>query len=301
VSQQRIIYITGMKPKPDPALHRPALLRVLGASLRRIDPRAAEWLEARDENFVLVSWTSLLYPETADIGPDLPGIERILENPRPAPEDRREADDPRSQLRRAWHLLGDSYPWLSRVVASSALQVTLADVRRYLGNEGGVATRIRAQFTDELVAAWEAGERVLVIAHSLGSVIAYDGLWQLSREAGREDRVDVLLTLGSPLATRFIRRGLMGADRTGAERYPANIDRWENVSARGEMVALHQRVRPFFASMLKLGLVRAIEDRPGIYNHFRGPNGLNVHKSYGYLNHPLVAGIVCDWLGRGAS
>jgi hypothetical protein len=296
VTSERIIYITGMKPKPDPAAHRPALMRVLAASLGRTDPAAAAWLEARDENFILVSWTSLLYSEQADITPDLPGIERLLASPRPSPEDKREADAIHRQLLRAWHLIGDSYPWLSRVVASSALQVTLADVRRYLNDEDGVATRIRQQLIDQLVAAWGAGDRTLVVAHSLGSVIAYDSLWYLSREIGRDDRVD-LLTLGSPLATRFIRKGLLGAGRSGADRYPANIDRWVNVSARGEMVALHRRVKPFFARMLKLGLLRTIEDWPRIYNHFRGESGLNVHKSYGYLNHPVIAGLVCDWLG----
>jgi hypothetical protein len=63
------------------------------------------------------------------------------------------------------------------------------------------------------------------------------------------------------------------------------------------MVALHRRIKPFFAEMVKLGLIESIEDEPGIYNHFRGDRGLDVHRSYGYLNHPLVAGLICRWLG----
>jgi hypothetical protein len=297
VSKQRIVYITGMKPKPDPVLHRAALMRVLAASLARIAPRAAEWLHARDENFVLVSWTSLLYGRQADIAPDLPGIAGLLESPAPSAQDKREADAIALALKRAWHLTGDSYPWLSRVVASSSLQVTLDDARRYLDSENGVAERIRQLLIDELVRGFDAGDRILVIAHSLGSVIAYDSLWHLSREVGREDRIDVLLTMGSPLATRFIRKGLLGAGRAGAERYPANIGRWVNVSARGEMVALHRRIKPFFAGMLRFGLVREIEECPSIYNHFRGEHGLNVHKSYGYLNHSVVARLIATWLG----
>jgi hypothetical protein len=296
-SNQRIIYITGMKPKPDPAVHRPLLMRVLAASLGRRDDRAAEWLHAREENFVLVSWTSLLYSERADIAPDLPGVERLLERPIPSERDRREAGALWRSLLRAWHLVGDSYPWLSRVVASQALNVTLEDVRRYLSNRDGVAEAIRQSLTDELVRAWEAGDRVLVIGHSLGSVIAYDSFWQLSRRDRRRDRVDLFLSLGSPLATRFIRKGLQGTGLRGLERYPDNIVRWVNVSARGEMVALHRRVRPFFAAMQRAGLVQTIEDITGIYNHFRVGDELNVHKSYGYLNHPVVAGLIADWLG----
>ena len=78
MAEARIIYLTGMKPKPEPDLHRPELVRVLGASLGRIDPAAASWLTARPENFVLVSWTQHLYSERRDIALDLPGIEQLL-------------------------------------------------------------------------------------------------------------------------------------------------------------------------------------------------------------------------------
>jgi hypothetical protein len=293
----RIIYITGMKPKPEPELHRPLLLRVLAASLARIAPEAADWLGTRPENFVLVSWTHLLYSEHRDIELDRPGVERLLEHPVPSLRDKREANRLGLKLLRAWHLIGDSFPLLSGIVATPELKVTLHDVHRYLDDADGIGSRIRQLLVDEIEAAWAAGERVLVIGHSLGSVIAYDGLWQLSHAAQSSGRVELLLTLGSPLATRFIRKGLLGAGRSGPERYPSNIDRWTNVSARGEMVALHRRVKPFFAGMLGLGLVRSIEDEAGIYNHYRSERGLNVHKSYGYLNHPLVAARICRWLG----
>ena len=301
MDKQRIIYVTGMKPKPDPVAHRPVLMRVLGNALARASEELAAWLYAREQNFVLVSWTSLLYAERKDIAVDLPGVERLLEQPTPTDADRREAAKLRRRFLRMWHLVGDSYPWLSRIVASSALKVTLADVRRYLSNRDGVADAIRQSLVDQVLEAWSAGERVLVIGHSLGSVIAYDSFWQLSREQRRTERIDLFLTLGSPLATRFIRKGLQGAGLRGVERYPDNIRRWVNVSARGEMVALHQRVRPFFIAMERAGLVETIEDVTGIYNHFRAGDELNVHKSYGYLNHPAVAGRIADWLGYSSS
>ena len=149
----------------------------------------------------------------------------MLENPAPSARDKREASAIWRSLLSAWHLVGDSYPWLSRLVASPALKVTLSDVHRYLENYDGVAVRIRQQLIDALLAAWEADERVLLIGHSLGSVIAYDSLWHLSRAARREGRIELFLTMGSPLATRFIRKGLKGTNRVGPERYPDNIDR----------------------------------------------------------------------------
>ena len=296
-SRKRIIYITGVKPKPEPAVHRPVLVRVLTSAMARFSAAAAEWLNSEKRNFRLVSWTSLLYSEYADIEVDLPGVDRLLEQPTPTDNDRREANAIRWSLLRLWHLVGDSYPWLSRIVASPALKLTLADVRRYLANHDGIADSIRQCLIDEIVEAWNAGDDLLLIGHSLGSVIAYDCLWQLSRKDGHAGRVELLMTLGSPLATRFIRKALQGADLPEPERYPTNIDRWVNVSARGEMVALHRRVRPFFAAMQRAGLVQSIEDVTGIYNHFRVNGRLNVHKSYGYLNHPAVAGRIVRWLG----
>jgi hypothetical protein len=298
---QRIIYVTGMKPKPAPELHRPALLRVLGASLARISPDAEVWLRQRPEHFALVTWTPELYSEPGDLAPDLPGIERLLDAPVASEQDRREANSLARSVFRCWHLIGDSYPVLTRIMASAQLRATLADVRRYLTNQAGVADRIRGHLKSALLEAWDAGARVLVIGHSLGSVVVYDSLWQLAREERAAGRCELLITLGSPLATRFIRKGLMGADRDGADRYPDNIDHWMNVAARGEMVALHRRIRPFFESMLKLGLLTSLEDITDIYNHFRSEDGLNVHKSYGYLNHPIVAGAITDWLGYSSS
>jgi hypothetical protein len=108
--------------------------------------------------------------------------------------------------------------------------------------------------------------------------------------------VDLFMTLGSPLATRFIRKSLRGVDREGPERFPGNIRRWVNFTAKGELMALRPQLRPHFAPMIDLDLVEDIEDHTELYNHFRGDIGLNVHKSYGYLAHRLVAERIGDWL-----
>ena len=278
-----------MKPKPPPAQHREALVRVLGAALNRQDARLDGWLDHAPHAFTLVSWTSLLYTERRDIALDLPGIEQLLARPEPSPDDIGDIDRLGRHFERAWHLFGDSFPFLTRIVASDALQETLAEVHRYLDDRGGIAGRIRQLVREPLVDAWRAGARVLLVGHSLGSVIAYDTLWELSRGGHEPGEVDLFLSLGSPIATRFIRLQLKGAGLSGPERYPGNIRRWLNVAARGELVALQARIAPFFKGMAKLDLLESLVDRQ-IYNHFRGPQGeLDVHKSYGYLHHPVVA------------
>lgn len=298
----RIIFVPGLKPKPPPAPHKRELLRTMIAGLAYTQPAAARWLRDHPDRFTLVSWTHRFYGRYRDVALDLPGIERILEQPEPTAEDIREIDSLARRVRRLWHLLGDALPFFGRLVARDALRLTISDVLRYFGDEGGIGSEIRDLLKEVLRQAWMADERVLLIGHSLGSVIAYDALWELSREEGDARRVEVFLTLGSPLATRFIRRSLRGADRSGAERFPANIARWVNVTAKGEMTALRP-MQPYFSPMKALGLIERIDDIGGLYNPYRGRNGLNVHMSYGYLIHADVAAYIGEWLldERGAA
>ncbi|MBN1238668.1 MAG: hypothetical protein JXB36_09205 [Gammaproteobacteria bacterium] len=289
-----------MKPKPRPDAHRRELLRAMIAGLSWERPEAARLLRSHPESLTLVSWTHTFYGQHRDIALDIPGIDRILHDPEPSEEDLREIDSTARRIRRLWHLVGDALPFLGRIVARPELRLTMTEVHRYHSDEGGIATAVRGMLKEALRAAWQAGERVLLIGHSLGSVIAYDTLWELSRRDGEPGRVDLLITLGSPLATRFIRKSLRGVDRDGPERYPGNIRRWENFTARGELMALRPQLRPLFEPMIDLGLTEDIVDHTELYNHFRGDIGLNVHKSYGYLVHRLVAGCIGDWMLEGS-
>ena len=144
----------------------------------------------------------------------------------------------------------------------------------------------------------ERNDAVLLIGHSLGSVIAYDTLWELSHQEGVTGKVD-FLTLGSPMGMRYIRRRLLGMNGSGEKSYPGMIRHWINLSAEGDVTALNQNLRDSFHPMLELGLVESIEDHcHGIYNFFRTDEGLNSHRSYGYLVNPAVGGIIAGWWKR---
>ena len=297
----RIIYVTGMKPKPPPAEHRAALLRVFTAALGRARPAAGEWLAAHPEQFTLISWTHLLYSASRDIAPDLPGIERLLRSPVADPSERRDIDSLRRHFLRWRRIVGDMFPVMTDLFANAEVKQLLADVRRYLANVDGVADTIRALLESALTAAWRARERVLVVAHSMGSVIAYDCLWELSRVHHAAGEVEEFVTLGSPLAAWHIRPDLKGAGLREPDRYPANIRHWTNFTAHGELVAL-RRLAPYFRGMIAAGLVVGIEDHVDLYNHFHGVTEIEPHRCYGYLNNERVAGVIAAWLdaGRGA-
>ena len=140
------------------------------------------------------------------------------------------------------------------------------------------------------------GERVLMIGHSMGSVIAYDSLWELTHIEKNPGRVDLFLTIGSPLGMRFTQQRLLSRYEKGTRRYPHNIRHWINMAAQGDLTALDPTLRDDFKAMLELGVVESITDRNGgIFNYFRNDRGLNVHRSYGYLVNPRVGEVIAKW------
>jgi hypothetical protein len=172
------------------------------------------------------------------------------------------------------------------------------EATRYLKNHDDVGAEVRAALRFTLEATWQRGERVLLIGHSLGSVIAFDTLWELTHVHRSSGEVSLLVTLGSPLATHFVQRSLKGAREVDAARYPHNIRRWVNLTARGDTTALQPRLKPLYHEMLDLELVAAIEDFVDFDNYFHSDVGLNAHDAYGYLAQPVLAEIIGDWLER---
>lgn len=298
MTRARIIFIPGLNPKPPPDIYRQQLTRVLTASLRSARPRAAEWLAGHPEAFVPVAWTYLFYGAHRDVTVDLPGIERLLAQSGPSEQDLAELRSWRRRALRTLHRVGDAWPLLGRRLAPANTRRLMHEASRYLKNRDGVGVTVRNVLREMLEAAWRDGDSVLLIGHSLGSVIAYDTLWELTHVHRSRGEVSTFLTLGSPLATRFVQRSLQAAHAEGAARYPHNVRHWVNLSARGDMTALRPRLKPFFHEMLDLELCDAIEDFVDFDNYFRGAVGLNPHEAYGYLVQPLVAEVIGDWIER---
>jgi hypothetical protein len=297
----RIIFVPGLNPKPPPEIHRRHLLRVLLASLRRMRPGAADWLARNEAQFDLVAWTYLFHGAHRDISVDLPGIERLLVQTEASDEDARELGSWTRLILRYAHLVGDSWPFLGRRFAPAVTRQLMHEATRYLKDRDGVGADVRAAVRSKLETAWQAGERVLVLGHSLGSVIAYDTLWELTHVHRSKGQVDLLATFGSPIATYFVQRSIKGGRERGAARYPHNVRRWVNLTARGDTTALRPRVKPTYREMLDLKLVDSIEDFVEFDNYFRSTLGLNAHEAYGYLAQPLLAEIIGGWLDRSLS
>lgn len=171
------------------------------------------------------------------------------------------------------------------------------ELARYRSDET-FAEAVRARVLEVLEPALAAGEDVFLLTHCMGSVVAYDCLWLLSRgERGLRNKVCVLVTLGSPLANDVVRTGLLGAGRDLDERYPTNIESWFNIAAEDDYVCHDATVADDFSPMIGRRGISRLEDI-GIFNFARRYGRSNPHHALGYLVHPHTARLLADWLRR---
>ncbi len=292
-----IVYVPGLLPKPEPAVHQHELFRCLREGVRRIDSGCADALGDGSRHFDVVGWTYDFYGEHRDIALDQPAIDRLLEQPSASAADRAEADSPRRRMIRSIYRAADRLPFLIPYFADDKLEIHLRDLRRYVTNEFDIADSIRRMLKIPLRAAAQADRPVLLIGHSLGSVVTYDTLWELGQEPNNDVRVDLFLSLGSPLGQHYIQQRLLGHGSPGTERYPGNIRRWVNIAAVGELTAIDMHLADDFAPMLQHGLLESLDDH-AVYNWFRLDGVLNVHAEYGYLVNEVTASVICEWWHR---
>ena len=278
-----IVFVPGLRPKPQYAVYHPALLRCIEFGLQRYCAGEAEIREHLSEALRIYAWTDQVYEEYRDITLDQAGIDEMLEFPDPTPKQRNVID---SAARRAlqWaHRVGDRVPLLGRAFASERQRVMLSEARDYLRNREGVGSYTRAGLTDLLTEVWSEQRQL---------IIAFDTLWEMSESS--PVRVAGLITIGSPLGTRFVRELLQGVQQVGAKRYPRNIQHWTNIAARGELTALYPRLSNVYAEMLELNLLESLEDHVDVYNHFFGMGllGYAVGNYSGFAIAALVQGLL---------
>lgn len=182
------------------------------------------------------------------------------------------------------------------------------DMPHYWNSESEFGSQVRWRLTEPLAKALKNNDDVLLISHSLGTMISYDVLWKLSYYGEfqhiRDKKITQLITLGSPLGDETIKDNLKGSKVKGRRRYPHNIKAWDNFAAEDDYIAHDQDVKNDFKRMLpnKFNLCDSISDHR-IYNFsLRGRNSKhpegtsNPHHGAGYLVHPEVIKLIAQWL-----
>ena len=179
------------------------------------------------------------------------------------------------------------------------IEAIAPDMREYWNCDTKFGSDVRATLSDPLAKALRAGHKIMLISHSLGTVISYDTLWKFSYYSEYKDirdrKLDRFVTLGSPLADETVKQNLKGAKASGSRRYPANIRRWINFAAEDDYIAHDEKVRNDFKGMLKHDLVQLIQDHR-LYNLAVRNGTSNPHHGGGYLIHPKVTKLIADWI-----
>ena len=139
---------------------------------------------------------------------------------------------------------------------------------------------------------------VMVIGHSLGSLIVYETL-----KYHLDASVDLLITLGSPLMLLGIKQAL----REGQQGFPGctwpvvteNIHTWKNFADWDDpiiMKALTALRDDYLTREGKPIVEDTLVDNSYTYQNSAGENVPNHHKSYGYLRCPEVSATIRDFL-----
>lgn len=149
--------------------------------------------------------------------------------------------------------------------SSVSIAVATRDVHRYLHRAG-----LRDVIETGVRAAMPAHSEMVVVAHSLGTIVAYNLLRREGREQGWQ--VPLLVTLGAPLAVSAIKRSLMPIG------FPEVVTTWFNARDPRDLVALHALDGRGFPTE------PPTENWDGVHNMTPNRHGIS-----GYLGDPIVA------------
>lgn len=159
---------------------------------------------------------------------------------------------------------------VSPLHGSLALRL-LAEAHAYISNPHN------ARQVDALVQPlFEDDEPAIVVAHSLGTIVAYKLLRKFA-EDGRPRCCPLFLTLGSPLGIDVVRMAF-AVPRTA----PANVMRWVNGADPEDFVALR-------VALTADNFGEGIENISDIENGYDDPHGIK-----GYLSDERVAAAIRD-------
>ena len=138
---------------------------------------------------------------------------------------------------------------------------------------------------------------ILLIGHSMGSIIAYDVLTFLMSELP----IDTFVTIGSPLGLPIVMgkiaaiNKLILKDKEKLKTPPGVRRNWYNFSDLEDNVAINYNLGDDYGE--NVNGVKATDFL--VFNNYEINNKKNPHKSYGYLRAPEFSGVLFDFIQRG--
>lgn len=162
--------------------------------------------------------------------------------------------------------------------ADKVLEHKLKDLSKYYESEE-VRDTLRGRLKNEILKHQD--KRIMILSHSMGTIIAYDVLRNVGREHPRLI-IDHFVTLGSPLGLPHVKFKI--AQENSFVRTPSTVRKWSNYADKRDPVALDANLSGDYAPNddgVKVEDDLVANDWGGIH-----------HKSYGYLRTPEVSKII---------
>ncbi|WP_155912042.1 alpha/beta hydrolase [Methylobacterium sp. 77] len=154
--------------------------------------------------------------------------------------------------------------------------------------EQSFARAVRRRLIERLEAFRD--HRILLVAHSMGSVIAYDALMQLEQEDSSV-KVEHLVTAAAPLGLAKVK--LKFEAEHGALRVPNNVLAWTNLTDSNDIVSIMGKLETDYGPN-NAGM--RVADRRVVNAYLRPDATSNHHKSYGYLRTPEFSRVACGYV-----
>jgi hypothetical protein len=178
------------------------------------------------------------------------------------------------------------------------------DEKRMIGDRATPPNTVMARkvLMDELKRALidNQGKEIMLIAHSMGTIIAYDVLRRLGQEHPSFE-VAEFVTIGSPLGLSYVKAKVFEEATYEQEkrrvRTPTVVRKWVNYADRKDPVAFDSHLSDDYGP--NRNGVKVQDDR--VYNDYRikkpsGKSEDNHHKSYGYLRTPELSRHIAKFL-----
>lgn len=186
-----------------------------------------------------------------------------------------------------------------------ALKNATPDFAQYLLDQE-TGSLVRERLNAKLLPAMLAGDDICLVAHSMGSVVAYDQMWKYSHLSeyanvrSAATRIKLWVTIGCPLGEFAVRQRLYDRGMAEKDKHPREIvDEWRNFYAEDDFISHVEELRPVFGGMTKKGL-KLLKDLH-VYNcwSYRDNNSgrlvANPHDLYGYLMNQAVGQRIGEW------
>lgn len=186
-------------------------------------------------------------------------------------------------------------------VADPLISMVAKDIDHYWNPDTAFGSKVRWRLTEPLKKALYDGDDIMLVSHSLGTMISYDVLWKFSyygeyetlRERG--NKLNTLVTLGSPLGDKTVMKNLKGGSASGPRRYPTLIRTWKNFAAEDDYISYDQTLADDYKNMKRAKMVKSVRDHR-LYNLAVRYEKSNPHHGVGYLIHPKFINVLAIWL-----